>query len=71
MKTIIQAIITTTIVLIAVARFESTPSIPILARIDVRAANTAEKIANNNHRIFHPYEYCIVLETEGLDRRKN
>lgn len=38
------------------------------ARIDVRAANTAEQIANNNHIIFHPYEYCIALETEGLDR---
>lgn len=36
-------------VLIAVARLELTPSIPILARIDVKAANIADKRANRNH----------------------
>ena len=40
---------TTTTVLIAVARFEFTPSIPIFARIDVREAKTAERIAKINH----------------------
>ena len=43
----------TTNVLKAVARLEFTPSIPTLASIDVRAANTADKRANTNH-IFKP-----------------
>jgi hypothetical protein len=33
----------------AVARFELTPSIPTFARIEVKAANTAERIAKTNH----------------------
>ena len=33
----------------SIARFELTPSIPILARIDVNAANTADNIANTAH----------------------
>jgi hypothetical protein len=49
MKTISQAIKTTTRVLMAVARFELTPSIPTFARIEVRAANKAERIAKTNH----------------------
>ena len=41
--TSILAMITTTMVRIAVARLDFTPSIPILARIEVIAANTADK----------------------------
>jgi len=48
-KTISHAISTTTIVLTAVARLELTPSIPILAKIEVSAANIADKIAKINH----------------------
>lgn len=51
-NTIPQASASTTIVRMAVARLESTPSIPILARIAVAAANTADRIANNNHIFF-------------------
>jgi hypothetical protein len=40
---------TTTTVLIAVARFEFTPSIPTFASIEVSAANTADNIANISH----------------------
>ena len=39
-------IITTTTVLIAVARFEFTPSMPTFASIDVSAAKTDDKKAN-------------------------
>ena len=39
-----HAITSTTQVRMAVARFELTPSMPTLARIEVRAANTAERI---------------------------
>lgn len=49
MKTIPHAMRSTTAVLKAVARFEFTPSMPIFARIDVRAANTDDNIANNSH----------------------
>ena len=49
MKTISQAIKTTTRVLMAVGRFELTSSIPTFARIEVKAANTAERIAKMNH----------------------
>ena len=52
MNTTIQAMMTTTTVLIAVARFESTPAIPILANMAVAAANTADKIANRSHICF-------------------
>jgi hypothetical protein len=41
--------ITTTTVLIAVAKLELTPSIPIFAKIETRAANTAESNAKTNH----------------------
>lgn len=51
-KTIIpQAIKTTTTVRIAVARLELTPEIPILAKIDVSAANKAERNAKTAHII--------------------
>ena len=49
MKTIPHAITRTTAVRIAVARFELTPSIPTLARMDVRAANTEDNNANKSH----------------------
>lgn len=41
--------ITTTTVRTAVARFEFTPSIPILASMDVSEAKTADKTANKTH----------------------
>jgi len=47
--TIPQANNVITTVLIAVARFESTPVIPILARIEVAAAKIADSSANNSH----------------------
>lgn len=48
-NTIPQAITTTTTVLIAVARFELTSSIPTLANMEVSAANTADNNANTSH----------------------
>ena len=54
MSTIPQAITSTTKVRMAVARLELTFSMPILARIDVRAANTADSMANTNHMIPTP-----------------
>ena len=54
MNTIIQAIPTTTTVRMAVARLESTPSIPILANIEVNAANTADNSANMIHIYLKP-----------------
>ena len=59
-----HAITSTTQVRMAVARLELTPSMPTLARIEVRAANTAERIA----RIIHITEtscfvfYCFALQ---------
>ena len=44
-KTISHAIMRTTHVRIAVARLDSTSSMPILASMEVRAANRADKIA--------------------------
>jgi hypothetical protein len=38
----------------AVARLESTPSIPILASIDVNAANIADNSANTIHIYLKP-----------------
>lgn len=52
MKTIPQAIRRTTTVLTAVARLESTPSIPTFANIEVAAANTAERIAYVSYMFF-------------------
>ena len=51
-NTIPQAMITTTMVLRAVARLEFTPSIPIFARIEVNAANRDEANAKRSHMIF-------------------
>lgn len=48
-NTIPQAMITTTMVLRAVARLEFTPSIPIFARIEVNAANRDEANAKRSH----------------------
>ena len=45
---------TTTTVRIAVAKFEFTPSIPILANIEVKAANIADSKANTNHMLDLP-----------------
>lgn len=63
-QTMPQAITTTTIVLMAVARFESTPSIPTLANIEVSAANMAESKAKINHIFPNPFpvlslSFCI------------
>ena len=44
-NTMPQLISSTTAVRMAVARVELTPSMPILARIEVRAANTADPSA--------------------------
>ena len=44
-----QLMASTTTVRMAVARVELTPSMPTLARIEVRAANRAEPSANTNH----------------------
>ena len=44
-----HAITTTTIVRIAVARLEFTPSMPIFAKIEVSAAKTADRDARMNH----------------------
>ena len=46
--------ITTTMVRIAVARLDATPSIPIFANMDVSAAKTAEASANKNHITIPP-----------------
>ena len=44
-NTISQAMTNTTLVRMAVPKLESIPEIPILPKIDVRLANTADKIA--------------------------
>ena len=51
-KTMSHAIISTTPVRMAVPRFDSTPSIPILPRMDVRLANTAESTAYMSQLFF-------------------
>lgn len=48
-KTISQAMARTTTVLKAVARLLLTPSIPTFARMDVKAAKTADSKAKTNH----------------------
>lgn len=67
MITIIHAIKTTTIVLISVAKFESTFSIPILANIDVNDANIAESRAKINH-IFKSFfsTLSIILDNRSM-----
>lgn len=49
MKTMPQAIRSTTTVRTAVARVELTPSMPSFARMEVRAAKTDEPSAKRNH----------------------
>ncbi|MNP53266.1 hypothetical protein D3C76_1477270 [compost metagenome] len=68
LKTIPHARTIITTVLIAVAKLESTPLIPILARIDVSAANTAESMANNFHILYPPYKnhYFFTLAYSDL-----
>ncbi|MBQ1572859.1 MAG: hypothetical protein IIZ78_17145, partial [Clostridiales bacterium] len=56
-----QAMISTTAVLIAVAKFESTPSIPTLARIDVNAAKMDERIAKTSHIYISPKSISIIF----------
>jgi hypothetical protein len=51
--------ITTTTVLIAVAKFESTPSIPTFANIEVNAAKTADNTAKRNHINTHLSPCCL------------
>ena len=46
-----QLMTSTTTVRMAVARVELTPWMPILARMEVRAANTALPSANTNHTV--------------------
>ena len=48
-KTISQAMPRTTTVRIAVPRFDSTPSTPILPKIEVRLANSADRQAKSSH----------------------
>ena len=57
-NTIPQAMMSTTTVRTAVARLELTPSIPTLAKMDVRAANTEESTAKNSH---------ILIRLDSLD----
>ena len=54
-NTMPQDMASTTTVRMAVARVEFTPSMPILARMDVSAAKTAERIARINHIINSPF----------------
>ena len=51
-KTMPHAMIKTTVVRMAVAKLASTCSIPILAKMAVAAAKTADEIAKNNHICF-------------------
>ena len=63
-KTIPQDSARTTVVRIAVARLELTPSIPIFARMVVSAANREEAIARNSHILdpsFAMWLYCIII----------
>ena len=53
-NTMPQLIRSTTAVRMAVASVEFTPSMPIFARIDVNAANTADPNAKTNHMLLPP-----------------
>ncbi len=59
-NTIPHAITTTTTVLMAVARFEFTPSMPIFANMEVAAANTADSNANINHMNSLLYSFPLI-----------
>jgi hypothetical protein len=65
-NTIPQENINTTIVRIAVAKFEFIFSIPILAKIDVKAANTADNNANMIHINPPKFFTLIIFESSKL-----
>lgn len=46
-----QAMMSTTMVRSAVARFELTPSIPTFAKMEVSAANNADNNAKTSHKL--------------------
>lgn len=78
MNTMAHAMTRTTMVRMAVAKLEFTPSIPILARIDVKAAKTAESNAKINHMICFPLfiAFCLcititILLNRGIFKQKN
>ena len=60
-----QAMSTTTTVRIAVARLELTPSIPILARMEVSAAKTADRSANSSHMTAAPFHTRLFYHRGG------
>ena len=61
-NTIPHAMISTTTVRIAVARFEFTPSTPILARMEVSAAKSADSSAYKIHICFTYIMYSIGVK---------
>ena len=69
-KTIPHAMTTTTTVQMAVARFELTPSIPILAKIEVSAANTADNNANTIHIEITCNCVFQALQPQHVDQQK-
>src|SRR5699024_3131984 len=64
-NTMPQAMSTTTTVRIAVARLELTPSIPILARMEVSAAKTADRSANSSHMTAAPFHTRLFYHRGG------
>ena len=65
MQTMPQAIKKTTSVRMAVARLESTPSMPTLARMDVSAAKTADRSARMSHIFF--VSFCMIIPQRGRE----
>lgn len=67
-NTMSQAMASTTKVLMAVARLLLTPSIPTLAKMEVRAAKTAESKARINHIAKPPIQENVGLlfHTQGI-----
>ena len=60
-----HAITRTTPVRMAVARWELTPTMPILARMDVNAAKTTDRTAKKSHTAKHaafPQEVGMTLD---------
>ena len=65
-STMSHAITSTTHVRMAVPRFDSTPSMPILPRMEVSDANTADKTAYRSHLFFSGFSpesayFSIIL----------
>ncbi len=58
-STMPQAMTSTTAVRMAVARLEDTPSMPTFARMEVRAAKTADKSARMNHISTLPFRIDV------------